>query len=90
MSQIRDERDENRLIQDFDGGRVWADYSRQGRILALLHVEADPPLRGTGAAGEFMRSLTDHARAEGLTLKPICGYAAVWLKRNKDTHDLLA
>lgn len=90
MNPIEHEPDENRLTQSFEDGKVWADYSRQGDILAVLHVEAEPALRGSGAAGTFMRGLVDFARAEGLRLKPICGYAAVWLKRHRDTHDLLA
>lgn len=90
MNPIEHEPEENRLTQTFEGGKVWADYSRQGDILAVLHVEAEPSLRGSGAAGTFMRGLADFARAEGLKLKPICGYAAVWLKRHPDTHDLLA
>lgn len=90
MNPIEHEPDENRLTQTFESGKVWADYSRQGDILAVLHVEAAPALRGTGAAGTFMQGLADFARAEGLRLKPICGYAAVWLRRHRDTHDLLA
>ena len=82
--------DERRYEMPFDGGRVWADYSRQGDTLAILHVEAEPQLRGSGAAGTFMQALADHAREEGLKLRPVCGYAAVWLRRHRDTHDLLA
>ena len=51
---------------------VWADYAVQkteggGDRRAILHVEAEDELRGTGAAGLFMQQLADHARAEKLT-----------------------
>ncbi|MGV9005679.1 MAG: GNAT family N-acetyltransferase [Brevundimonas sp.] len=70
--------------------RVWADYRRQGEVYALLHVEADPALRGSGAAGRFMAALADHARAQGLSLAPRCSYAVAWFKRNPDQGDVLA
>ncbi len=75
-----------------DGGTalVWADYATQGTTRSLLHVEADPALRGTGAAGGFMQALADHARAEGLSLAPRCGYAVVWFKRHPEHADVLA
>ena len=47
-------------------------------------------MRGTGAAGTFMRALAEHARAEGLKLAPRCSYAVVWLKRHPEYDDLAA
>ena len=69
---------------------VHADYAVQGDTRIILHVEAEPELRGTGAAGTFMRSLAEHARAEGLKLAPRCSYAVVWLKRHPEYDDLAA
>ena len=85
----------NRLEQPFatpEGGEamVWVDYGVQGPVRTLLHVEADPALRGTGAAGRFMQAVADHARAEGLKLAPRCSYAVAWFKRNPDQGDVLA
>jgi hypothetical protein len=61
----------------------------QGDARAILHVEAEETLRGTGAAGRFMQGLADHARAAGITLKPRCGYAVAWFKRHPDQADVL-
>lgn len=90
MSQLREEADAQRLVQDFEGGQVWVDCARHGDTLSLLHVEADDALRGTGAAGRFMRALADHGRAEGLKFVPRCSYAVAWFQRHKDAQDLLA
>ena len=95
MTDFRDVPAEQRFEQGFtdpDGALrvVRADYSVQGERRAILHVEADPELRGSGAAGQFMQSLADHARAEGLKLAPRCSYAVVWFKRHKDYDDVLA
>ena len=95
MSDFSDNTAEQRFEQDFqgaDGGTypVWADYAAQGTTRVILHVEADPALRGGGAAGKFMHALAEHARAEGLKLAPRCGYAVAWHKRHKDFDDVLA
>jgi predicted GNAT family acetyltransferase len=36
-----------------------------------------------------MRAMMDDVRDRGLKVTPICGYAATWLRRNRDTHDLV-
>ena len=69
---------------------VFADYAIQGDTRLILHVEADPHLRGGGAAGRFMQALAEHARAEGLKLAPRCSYAVAWLKRHPEYEDVLA
>ena len=71
-----------------DGHLAWADYQRSGHRLVIPHVEADMPLRGTGAAGRLMSRVAETARAEGMRITPLCAYAAAWLKRNDP--DLIA
>jgi len=94
MTDLRDVTAEQRFEQGFadaDGvlRTVWADYAVQGDRRAILHVEAPPELRGSGAAGQFMQSLADHARAEKLILTPRCSYAVAWFKRHPDYADVL-
>jgi uncharacterized protein len=95
MSDLRDVIDKRRYEQGFadaDGTVrcVWADYADRGDARAILHVEAEPELRGTGASGRFMQSLTDHARREQTRLIPVCGYAVAWFRRHPDQADVLA
>ena len=87
---ITDNRDRSRFELDIDGRIVFANYRRQGSTLVIPHVEAPPALRGTGAAGRLMRGVMETARAEGLRVLPLCGYAAAWIRRHPDYHDLLA
>lgn len=94
-TQFRDVPSAQRFEQGFtdaDGETraVFADYAVQGDIRVILHVEADPNLRGSGAAGRFMQSLVEHAREEGLSLVPRCGYAVAWLKRHPEYNDVIA
>ncbi|MGZ9098495.1 MAG: GNAT family N-acetyltransferase [Brevundimonas sp.] len=95
MTDFRDVPDGQRFEQGFtdaDGETrtVFADYATQGSTRVILHVEADPALRGTGAAGRFMQALAEHARVEGLKLAPRCSYAVAWLKRHPEFRDVTA
>jgi uncharacterized protein len=92
--EFRDLADEQRFEQAFEddqgrSGKVWADYSVQGDRRAILHVEADAALRGSGAAGRFMEALADHARAQSIKLTPRCSYAVAWFRRHPDRADVL-
>lgn len=87
---LQDNTDTRRLEMEENGHRVYADYRREGNVLHIPHVEAAPALRGTGAAGRFMQELVAYARAHDLKIRPICGYAASWLQKHKESHDLLA
>lgn len=94
MTGFRDVTAEHRYEQGFTDaeGRtrlVWADYAVRDGRRAILHVEAEDELRGSGAAGRFMQSLADHARAEGHRLTPVCAYAVAWFRRRPDQADLL-
>ncbi len=65
-----------------NGKLAYADVRRQDGSLVIPYVHADPALRGKGTAGRLMEALVATARAEGLSLVPICGYAASWLARH--------
>lgn len=85
------QRFEQPFESEADGTRlVFCDYGVQGQTRVLLHVEADPLLRGTGASGRFMQALADHAREQGLRLAPRCSYAVAWFQRHPAQQDLLA
>ncbi len=71
------------------GEIAFADYRRSEGRLILPHVEAAPALRGTGAAGRLMEGVLTIARAEGLKVIPLCGYAAAYIRRHKEHQDLL-
>lgn len=87
---VTDNAGRSRFELEVDGQVVFASYRRMGGRLAITHVEAPPALRGTGAAGRLMEGIAARARAEGVKLTPLCGYAAAWLRRHRQHADLLA
>jgi predicted GNAT family acetyltransferase len=93
MTELRDAslRDTgSRFERDEQGQTSWADYRRTGDRLFIDYVFSPVPLRGTGASGRLMTAIAAEARAEGLKITPICGYAAAWLSRSREFGDLVA
>ncbi len=84
-----DNKDRHRFEAVENGLTVFADYRLQDGKYVLPHVEADPKLRGIGAAGRLMAEIVEHARANKLTLVLRCGYAIAWFKRHPDAADVL-
>lgn len=87
---VRDNPAAGRFELEIGGLLAFASYRRSGSTLALPHVEAAVPLRGTGAADRLMRGVMDIARREGLRIVPICPYAVAWMRRHKEFQDLIA
>jgi predicted GNAT family acetyltransferase len=87
--QVRDNSEQSRFELEVGGQIVFARYARRGSTLLIPHVEAPIPLRGTGAASQLMTGVMEIARAEGLKVRPLCGYASAWIRRHKQYHDLL-
>lgn len=87
---FRDNAALSRFELEIDGQTVFAIYRRDGTLLSIRHVEAPVPLRGTGAAGRLMQQVMTAARAEGVKIRPLCGYAAAWMRRHREFDDLRA
>jgi uncharacterized protein len=78
-----------RFEQDEAGHQVHAAYRLRDEVHALVHVEADPELRGTGAADRFITALVAHGREHGLKFAPYCSYARAWFTRHPDASDVM-
>lgn len=80
---------DGRFERDEAGQVVFADYRRGEGRLILDHVEAPIALRGTGAAGRLMEEIAAYAREQGLSIIPLCSYAARWLRTRPEHSDLV-
>ena len=89
MTALRNDAATGRYEMDIEGQTVFADYRLGEGRLYIDHVESPVALQGTGAAGRLMTALSEDARARGLKITPICGYAAAWLRRSKAFGDLV-
>jgi predicted GNAT family acetyltransferase len=87
---IVDNTERLRFEQEEDGKLVFASYRLRDGAHALVHVEADDALRGSGAAARFMAALVAHGRERGLRFQPLCSYARAWFQRHPGDADVLA
>jgi predicted GNAT family acetyltransferase len=89
MMNVRDNPMQRRFELEERGLVAFASYRRHGDRLIIDRVESPPPLRGAGTAGRLMDGITQLARADRLRVTPLCSYAALWLRRRPEHHDLL-
>lgn len=59
-----------------------ADYRIVGTQISITHVFTPPELRGQGVAAKLMEAIVADTKARGLTIVPVCPYAASYLKKN--------
>lgn len=90
MPTVTDNTARQRFELTIDGQVVFADYRRRGDVIVVPHVEAPVALRGTGASGQLMEGLLALLRDRGERILPTCSFAAAWIRRHPEHHDLLA
>jgi len=89
MPNVTDNTARQRFELEIDGQIVFADYRRQGNVVIVPHVEAPPALRGSGASGQLMEGMLALLRGRGEKIVPTCSYAAAYIRRHEEHHDLL-
>jgi predicted GNAT family acetyltransferase len=68
---------------------AFANYRRLDKLVVIPHVEAPPPLRGTGTVGRLMAAIVEKARTDGFKVTPTCSYAVLWFRQHKNAQDVL-
>lgn len=87
---VTDRPERSRFELDVGGQTAFANYRREPGRLLITHVETPVELQGGGVASRLMEGVAEHARDDGLKIKPLCGYAVAWMKRHPEHADLLA
>lgn len=88
--EVRDNPDRGRYELIVDGRIVSvAEYQLDGSTLVVPHVETDPVMRGQGMAERLMRGMLDDLRANARTIRPICSFAASYVRAHPADADLV-
>jgi predicted GNAT family acetyltransferase len=66
-----------------------ADYRREGRVTAIPHVETKQVHRDNGRAAQLMAGVLDDLRARSMTIRPLCPFAATYVREHPEDHDLV-
>jgi predicted GNAT family acetyltransferase len=72
-----------------EGRHCVADYRLVGSVMAMTHTYVPPALEGRGIAAALVAAALAHARSAGLRVRPSCSYVAAYMRRHRETLDLL-
>ena len=64
-------------------------YVLDDGVLDLQHTVVDPRKRGHGLGGRLVEAGLQHARAEGLKVRPTCPFVPGYLVDHPEHHDLV-
>lgn len=81
---VVDDADHHRLVVETDGEEAELVYRVNGRRLVLVHTGVPDAIGGRGIGGELVRAAVERARAEDLTVVPLCPYARQWLEQHPE------
>jgi uncharacterized protein len=90
MPGVTDNATKSRFELEENGLIAFADYRRRGGVVVIPHVEAPPALRGTGAAQRLLEGVLAILRERGEKVLPTCPYAAAYVQRHREHHDMRA
>ncbi|HUH59769.1 MAG TPA: GNAT family N-acetyltransferase [Candidimonas sp.] len=66
------------------------DYQLQNGLMTITHTGVPEALGGRGIAADLTKCALDTARAEGWKVRPLCSYAAAYIRRHQEYADLVA
>ena len=87
---IRHVADHSRFEASVDGHVCRADYRLVDGVMELTHTEVAAEVEGHGIGGELIEAALDHARAQGLKVRPLCSFARHYMDEHPETAALRA
>lgn len=73
-----------------DGVTSTIDYTLDGNVMSITHTKVPSEVGGRGIAGDLTRNALETAKSNNWQVKPVCSYAAAYIKRHSEYQNLLA
>lgn len=86
---VRHDPDAQRFYTVVDGQEAEVNYELEDGAMAITHTGVPAAIGGRGIAGDLNRAAFEHARREGLQVRPLCAYAAAWVQRHPEFAELV-
>lgn len=87
---VTDNPEEQRYEVHLNGTVAVLEYERSDGQIALIHTEVPDSLSGHGIAGALAKTALDDARAQHVTVLPLCEFVAAYIKRHPQEADVLS
>lgn len=87
--QVRHDARAHRFETTVPGGTAFAEYRRADGVITFTHTEVPPEAQGHGVADALARAALDYARAEGVTIIPVCPFFAAFIRRHQEYAPLV-
>lgn len=84
MTEVRHDAAAHRFTAEVDGERAVLDYTITGNVMSITHTGVPAAIGGRGIAADLMRAALRTARSGGLTVNPVCSYAAAYLSKHPE------
>lgn len=78
-----------RFELEVDGGLADCSYRLRAGVMDIVHTGVPPRSEGRGIAARLVGAALAYARAQGLKVRPTCSYVGAYMRRHRDTLDLL-
>jgi len=65
------------------------DYELDNNVMTIIHTGVPRPVGGRGIAADLTRCALDTARENGWKVRPLCSYAAAYIRRYDEYADLV-
>ena len=96
LPPVQHDAQQQRFWVDVDGHRCVCDYrlkddaAQRPRVMAITHTGVPAKVGGRGIAAALVAAALRWAREHDLKVDPVCSYVAVYMRRHRDTQDLLS
>lgn len=81
---VRDNEAEQRYEALVDGHLAAVVYEREGERITYLHTEVPEALAGRGIGSALAHTALEDARAQGMTIVPLCPFVVGYLRRHPE------
>ena len=78
-----------RFEAQVDCETAFAEFQVADGVITFPHTVVPDAIEGQGVGSALVRAGLDHARAQGLKVKPRCSFFARYMAKHSETQDLL-
>ena len=75
---------------EVEGQRAVLNYRCKDGTMTILHTGVPPAIGGRGVAADLTRKALEFARSRQWKVRPLCSYAALFMRQHPEFADLLA